>query len=234
MNTMSVLSPVRWESAPVRQRELFPVPVESPPPKPAPVSLFADVVFDRPLDHSFTYGVPDHLLANIGVGSRVLAPFGKGDRPIAGFCIRLTDLSPNYPFKPLIRVLDDRVLLTPELMRLTRWMADYYLCGWGQVLNAVIPAGVKDRAGTRNAVFVEALPEVVLLQPLSSLSAKQQLALDILRAGDQAIEARVLAQSAKCGIGPVLTLVEKKLARRTVRRIEAVSPSIADETNQEN
>jgi len=110
--------------------------------------LFADVVFDLPLDHAYTYGIPDQLLNNIAVGSRVLAPFGKGDRPTPGFCVRLTDLCPSHSFKTLIRVLDDRVLLTPELMRLTRWMADYYLCGWGQVLNAVLPAGVKARSGT--------------------------------------------------------------------------------------
>ncbi|HEV2947497.1 MAG TPA: DEAD/DEAH box helicase, partial [Gemmataceae bacterium] len=165
------------------------------------------------------------MLNNIAVGSRVLAPFGKGDRPTPGFCVRLTDHCPSYSFKSLIRVLDDRVLLTPELMRLTRWMADYYLCGWGQVLNAVLPAGVKARSGTRNAIFVEALPQAVLPEPLPGLSAKQELALATLRAEGGPVEARLLAQMAKCGIGPVLALVEKKLARRTIRRIEA-EPSV--------
>ena len=37
-------------------------------------------------------------------------------------------------------------------------MADYYLCGWGQVLNAVVPAGAKQQAGTRNQTFLEAVP----------------------------------------------------------------------------
>ena len=55
-------------------------------------------------------------------------------------------------------MLDDDALLTPDLMRLTRWMADYYLCGWGQVLNAVVPAGAKDQAGTRSTAFLEAVP----------------------------------------------------------------------------
>ena len=59
----------------------------------------------------------------------------------------LTDQSPNQTVKRLSRVLDDRALVTPELMRLTRWMADYYLCGWGQVLNAVIPDRAKGTTG---------------------------------------------------------------------------------------
>ena len=33
------------------------------------------------------------------------------------------------------------------MLRLTRWMADYYLCPWGQVLEAVVPAGVRHDAG---------------------------------------------------------------------------------------
>src|SRR5262249_49014651 len=132
----------------------------------------------------------------------------------------LTDRSPSQAVKRLIRALDDRSLVTPELMRLTRWMADYYLCGWGQVLNAVIPAGVKERSGTRNAIFLEALPEAVLPDPLPGLSAKQQLVLEKLRAAGEPLEIRELAQRANCGLGPIVALVDKKLARRFVRRVE--------------
>ena len=50
---------------------------------------FAEIVFDRPLDHAYTYAVPDELAPSIGVGKRVLAPFGQGDRPTVGFCVGL-------------------------------------------------------------------------------------------------------------------------------------------------
>ncbi len=59
------------------QRELF--NAEPLSTKPA-IGLFADVVFDRPLDHAFSYAVPDDLRASIAVGKRVLAPFGRGDQ----------------------------------------------------------------------------------------------------------------------------------------------------------
>ncbi len=36
-----------------------------------------------------------------------------------------------------------------KMLRLTRWIADYYLCGWGQVLHGVVPAGVRKLSGTR-------------------------------------------------------------------------------------
>src|SRR5262245_51000761 len=101
--------------------------------------LFAEVVFDRPLDHAYTYAVPDNLKSTIAVAKRVEVPFGKGDKTTVGFCVGLTETAPNRPVKTIASVVDEEPLLTEDLMRLTRWMADYYLCGWGQVLNAVIP-----------------------------------------------------------------------------------------------
>ena len=51
-----------------------------------PASFFADLVFDRPFDHAYTHAVPDRLAAAIGVGKRVEAPFGRGDRGTPGGC----------------------------------------------------------------------------------------------------------------------------------------------------
>src|SRR5437764_6657340 len=85
-------------------------------------SLFGEIVFDRPLDHAYTYAVPDTLVDAIGVGKRVLAPFGKGDRVTTGFCVGISGSGPERRVKEIRRVLDEEVLLTPNLMRLTRWM----------------------------------------------------------------------------------------------------------------
>src|SRR5438309_1665088 len=109
----------------------------------APVRLFAEIVFDRPLDHAYTYGVPEPLREQVAVGKRILAPFGRGDRQTVGFCVGVTAEKPSRDVKNIVRVLDEEALLSDKLLRLTRWLADYYLCGWGQVLNAIVPAGVK-------------------------------------------------------------------------------------------
>jgi primosomal protein N' (replication factor Y) len=207
---------------PTVQRELF----EGQAVPPAQASgLFAEVVFDRPLDHAYTYAVPDALRDAIAVGKRVQAPFGRGDKATVGTCVGLNEAAPERPVKAVTRVLDDEALLTPDLMRLTRWMADYYLCGWGQVLNAVVPAGAKDRAGTRATAFVEAVPEAELPQPPPALTAKQKEALRQLRSAGKPLEQRQLARQAKCGPGPVEALVLKGYARRAVRRIDRFSDS---------
>jgi primosomal protein N' (replication factor Y) len=199
------------------QRELF--TPEAPVPEQA-AGLFADVVFDRPLDHAFTYAVGDHLRDRVAVGKRVRAPFGRGDKATVGYCVRLSEDAPPRAVKELVDVLDDQPLLTDNLLRLTRWMADYYLCGWGQVLNAVVPAGAREQAGTRNLSFVEAVPAADLPDPIPEITPKQAAVLELLRKAGKPVELRQLTRQAQCGSGPVEALVLKGLARRAVRRVE--------------
>jgi primosomal protein N' (replication factor Y) len=199
------------------QRDLF--ISEAPPPPPA-AGVFADVVFDRPLDHAYTYAVGDNFLDKIAVGKRVRAPFGRGDKATIGFCVRLSDNAPERAVKEILGVIDDEALLNDDLLRLTRWMADYYLCGWGQVLNAVIPAGARGRAGTRSFSFVEAVPETELPEPLPTLTTKQSAALAALRAVEGIVELRQLMRKAKCGSSPIETLIVKGYARRIERRVD--------------
>ncbi len=234
MNTARRLSPLPWETpTPTVQRDLF-APVAAgadTPGSPASSSaLFAEVVFDRPLDHAFTYAVPEPLCEAVAVGKRVLAPLGKGDKGTVGYCVRLSDEAPPNltVIKEIRRVLDDEALLTPDLLRLTRWMADYYLCGWGQVLNAVVPAGARQQAGTRSAAFLEAVPEAECPQPPPALTAKQQAALEKLRAAGRPVEPKRLAREVGCGAAPVEALVAKGLARRVVRRLDRFGDDTAE------
>src|SRR5687768_941684 len=104
-------------------------PTTTPDPVAAVPALFADVVFDRPLDHAYTYAVPDPLRDRVGVGKRVECPFGRGDKGTVGYCIRVADVPPVREVKAITKVLDDDALLDDHLLKLTRWMADYYLCG---------------------------------------------------------------------------------------------------------
>src|SRR5258708_5735749 len=187
---------------------------------PHAAGLFADIVFDRPLDHAFTYAVGDELRAKIGVGKRVRAPFGRGDKATVGYCVRLNDTAPPPAVKELIDVLDDEALLTDNLLRLTRWMADYYLCGWRQLLHAVAPAGARHRAATRKLVFIEAVPDAEWPTPTPELTAKQTTALQQLRNLGRPVEMRQVGRLARCGPGPVEALVTKGVARRVARRIE--------------
>jgi len=189
----------------------------------APPQLFADIVFDRPLDHAYTYAVPEALQSAIGVGRRLQVPFGRGDRSTVGYCVGVHNVAPARTVKEVQSVLDTEALVTDALLRLTRWMADYYLCGWGQVLHAVVPAGAREQAGLREAVFVEPVPDAELPNPMPALTLKQTAAWNHLRGADQPLEQRQLARLAQCGTGPVSALVEKQLARVSRQKVERVA-----------
>lgn len=206
-----------------------------PPATPAgPLSgLYADIVFDRPLDHAFTYSVPDALAGAIGVGKRVEVPLGKGSKATSGFCVRIKDEPPSstFPIKPVMRVLDEDALVDDHLMKLTRWMADYYLCGWGQVLHAVVPAGVRHRSGTRMAAFVE--PVEKLPDPLPTVTPQQKIALELLKLNGHPLEFLQLARLAKCTPGVIHGLVKKGLVRKFSERIEKESANPDREGEEE-
>jgi primosomal protein N' (replication factor Y) len=203
--------------SPPAQRDLF-GNVEVPR-RPAG-QLYAEVIFDRPVDQAYSYAVPEGLAERLQVGKRVLAPFGRGGRLTVGYCVRVSASEPHREVKDIRQVLDEQLLLTPDLLRLTRWIADYYLCGWGQVLNAIIPAGARQQAGTRAALFLQAVPESELREPLPALSSKQASALARLRRSSAPVEPKRLARLCACGMGPIEALVDKGFARRVVRRIE--------------
>src|SRR5262249_48423714 len=158
----------------------------------------------------------------IAAGKRVVAPVGRGDKPTIGYCVNVTWQAPTREVKQIGQVLDDEPLLTPNLLKLTRWMADYYVCGWGQVLNAVVPAGAREQAGTRKTTFIEAVPESLCPNPLPTLTAKQAAVLERLRGHGQPSDARRRARPAKCGSAPIHALLDKNRARRVVRRVETV------------
>ena len=70
------------------------IPEPAVAPLSSPSQLFVDVVFDRPLDHAYTYSVPDHLRTTVGVGKRVSCSFGRGEKDSVGYVIRVADIPP--------------------------------------------------------------------------------------------------------------------------------------------
>ena len=91
---MNIVAQHRSERSIATTQSLF--DADPPGPPAGPLSgLFADIVFDRPLDHAFTYSVPEALAGAIGVGKRVEAPFGRGGKATIGFCVRVTAEPPD-------------------------------------------------------------------------------------------------------------------------------------------
>jgi primosomal protein N' (replication factor Y) len=101
---------------------------------------FAEVVVTLPVPGRFHYAVPAPLASRAQVGARVLVRFGA--RKVTGVVVR-TDVAPPPGIAPiaLSEVLDEVPALTPELVELCAWIADYYEAPPGEVIRAALPAG---------------------------------------------------------------------------------------------
>ncbi len=187
--------------------------------------LVARLVFNRPIDTPFDYLVPDGLRTLIAPGQRVKAPFGKGDRHTVGYCVALATTSEQRRLKTIDSILDRRPLVSESMLRLTRWIADYYLCSWGQVLESVVPAGVKQQAGTRLVTSFVCADQRVGDGPSPKLSAKQKVLLEVLATAGRPMDAAELTQAAECGTAPLAALRQKGLIRAVRQRQTQARPT---------
>lgn len=188
-----------------------------PEPAPEPAAFYADLVFDRPLEAPYTYAVPQALAAEVALGKRVLAPLGT--KPDRGWCVAIRQEAPDRPCKPIIKVLDPQPLVDSHLLELTRWMARYYLCGWGQVLQAVVPAGVRRRAEgpPPRATWIVATPESDLPPDPPKLTPRQREVLARLRLSPAGMENQALLKAMDCSSSVVDGLIGRGYAARTAK-----------------
>ncbi|MBU1006906.1 MAG: primosomal protein N' [Candidatus Omnitrophica bacterium] len=104
----------------------------------------ADIVINRPVKGPFTYIVPEGLKDDVKVGSCVEVSFGY--KNIAGYVVGFSSDSDIKNLKPIIRVLDKAPLIDETLLKLTKWISEYYYSSWGEAISAAIPAVLKRSA----------------------------------------------------------------------------------------
>ncbi len=121
-------------------------------------SLYVDVVFPTSVDTRLTYRVPEEFQEVVLPGKRALVPLGT--RTVTGYVVGTRDRSPVSQTKDLGEILDAEPLLDAHLLELTRWVADYYLCGWGEVIRTALPPGIDTL--TRQVIRVTAAAAAVM------------------------------------------------------------------------
>lgn len=106
--------------------------------------LYASVIIPRPLDEPFSYAVPEELQEEIGVGKRVVVPFGAR-RYLTGIVESVTNIRPTNvaSFKDVAEVLDSAPTVIYPQIKFWHWIADYYMCPIGEVMKAALPTGLK-------------------------------------------------------------------------------------------
>lgn len=105
--------------------------------------LYATVVVNRKVsavDKTFDYIVPEELKGQINRGSIVRIPFGH--QFLEGIVVDFSDTSSISGLKEIAGLISPRPLFNAEMLALSKWVAEYYLCPWVLVLQAMLPAGL--------------------------------------------------------------------------------------------
>lgn len=104
------------------------------------MAVYADLIFPTAVRQPFTYTLPDHLEPAAQVGKRAWVPLQR--RKAMGFIVAIHDRTPDFNTRPVEQILDDEPVLSSELLTLTRWIHRFYYCGWGEAIQAALPAGL--------------------------------------------------------------------------------------------
>jgi len=182
--------------------------------------LVAHVVFPEAPFGPYSYRIPDELSGKIQPAMRVIVPLGKGDREITGYTIGVETLKQyRQNLKPILQCCDEAPLCSPNLLELVRWMSKYYLVPAGQVIEAVIPAGVRAGAGTRNQTLLRPTEKATDDTFVKSLSVKQKQTLMQLILANEPLAPEQLRTLANCSDGVIKKLRESGFIESFTQRV---------------
>ena len=115
--------------------------------------MVARVTLEIALRKEFDYSIPADLAGRVVVGSRVKVPFGP--RLVLGIVTALAETSTHTNLKPIAAIIGAQSLVTPKVLALARWIADYYCCPLEIALKSVLPDSVrKEEDGWRERLHV--------------------------------------------------------------------------------
>src|SRR5712692_5134681 len=165
-----------------------------------------DVALPVPLDIVFTYRVPDAMQPV--VGGRVLVPFRQ--QRMSGIVVELHDRKPQVQTKNVLSVLDSAPVLDDQLLKLGKWIADYYLAPLGEVFRTMLPLSAEFKRAIGYRITQEG--QLALhLAGMSGSSARSRKTPE-----DQLAEFRVLDYLAERG------MVREETLRSAARVAKAV------------
>ncbi|MEQ1906558.1 MAG: hypothetical protein ABL888_20405, partial [Pirellulaceae bacterium] len=180
--------------------------------------LAARMVFSEPPFGPFDYSIPSEVEARVAVGKRIYCPLGKGGRTMTGYCVDI--IGPQHRLarevnvarlKPLGRVIDNEPIILPAMIPLAQWIAKYYLCHLGNVIEAIVPVGVRQQAGTRELTFLTIADHLSAKLTDIKLTELQQTILKVLSTAGGGMTPKELGETVGCTAGPISTLRRKGL-----------------------
>ncbi len=190
--------------------------MSNPPTDKASFPPIARVVVDVALDKEFDYLIPVEMRGKLLTGMQVKVPFGR--RETEGFVLGFKEKSDFSGLKSISGLAQEGALLSPKIMELAKWMADYYVAPIEHAVKTVLPGAVRKRgAGFKKQLFATPGEKSAIeseLVPLRRQAPKQAAALDILLSGEQMLMSD-LVRAAKVTHGTLRSLEKKGFIQLT-------------------
>ncbi len=203
--------------------------------------LAARIAFATAPYGPYDYSIPSNLEQAVQPGVRVEVSLGRGSRKMIGYCIDVigpghADAGSVNPsrLKPIDKVFDAQPLMTPGLLRLAKWIADYYVSPVGQVIETIVPPGVRNDSGTREMLFLRLADDVIGRLDELKVTELQLRILTTLAGSNQDWTPNELAATVGCTMGPVSTLRRKGLIVGSTRRVQQKTHEIPREVRTSN
>jgi len=112
-------------------------------------SHYVSIVLPIAVPKLYTYIVPEELVESIQFGIRVEVQLGRS-KLYAGLIIDIHHQVPeDHTPKPILSIIDQHPIVYPEQFKLWQWIAHYYSCSIGEVMNAALPSGLKLSSETK-------------------------------------------------------------------------------------
>lgn len=185
--------------------------------------MLVDVALPVPVPRTFTYRVEK---GEAVVGMRVLVPFGR--RRMIGWVVgHPTTADEGVRIRSVSSVLDEAPNLPDELLRLCRWVADYYMAPLGQVLRTALPAVLSNTGRPEPPVrtrrilrLIEELPSLTRREEVFGRAKRQRELYELLETVGGSAETAHLTGQVGFSDSVLQGLVRKGLATITEEEVE--------------
>lgn len=168
------------------------------------------------------YLIPEALAARVSVGSRVHVPL-QGRRATAVVLQILSDSPHRGRLKPVQDAVGSKPMFPANLLKLARWISDYYLCPIRQVLRTMLPQAVRQKPESflsDSHLKLVSLPDAAAMAKLHKTAPIQARILDLLHAGGGEGTLSQIRKELPRASQVIPVLIKKGLISRAEVRVE--------------
>ena len=196
----------------------------------------AKIAIGLPLKGPLHYKVPKCMADDIKAGQRVWVPFRN--RRVVGYIVGFLAKSDISRLREISEIIDTDPVLTHDILKLTKWMAEYYFCSWGETIEAAIPGALRKgklKIKSRDSLLEKDYPKTLDLKPTSEQKQALNLILNsiehnqfnvfllfgIAASGKTEIYLQAIGRAVKEGKSAIMLVPEISLTPQTVEHFKS-------------